>query len=382
MHLIEDIQDSFTKEELKYWLALAQCATGARLWNLYEKFHSLRPIFKASYDDLITIGGTEKLGLEWLNYRFIDKFLEKRQKVDPDKLLAALEESGATAYAMPHAFYPHMLRQINDPPAVLYHLGGLPLEELEPSIGVVGTRNPTLYGQKHAKGFARDLAAAGVTIVSGMAVGVDSLAHWGAIESGGRTIAVVAGGPDHCYPSSNRPLYKKLTESRLACVISEYFPGIEPEKWHFPMRNRIIAGMTKGLLVIEAGEKSGSLITGHQAFDYGRNVYAIPNKIESPQSVGTHKLISDTKAKLVTSAEAIMSDLGIAGHSRRKDAPRAIELFGREHEVFELISDEPVHFDQLAERTGMAVGELSSTLTMLELAGVVERLAGDCYIKA
>jgi DNA processing protein len=382
MHLIEDIQESFGNEELKYWLALAQCTTGANLWNFYEKFHSLRPFWKANYDDLITIRGTEKLGLDWLNYRFIDKFLQKRQTVDPDKLLAALEESGAQAFAMPHPFYPAMLRHVSDPPAVLYQLGGLPLSELEPSIGIVGTRNPTLYGQKHAKAFARDLAAAGVTIVSGMAVGVDSLAHWGAIEAGGRTIAVVAGGPDHCYPSSNRPLYKKLTESKLTCVISEYFPGIEPEKWHFPMRNRIIAGMTKGLLVVEAGEKSGSLITGHQAFDYGRSVYALPNNLESPQSVGTHRLITETKARLVTKVETILSDLSIAGHSRRKEAPRAIELFGREHEVFELITDEPVHFDQLAERTGMAVGELSSTLTMLELAGVVERLAGDSYIKA
>jgi DNA processing protein len=352
------------------------------LWKFFEKFHSLKAFWVATRDDLVTIGSNEKLGLDWINYRFIDKFLTKRQTVDPDKLLAALEESGATAYAMGHAFYPAMLRHVDDPPAVLYHLGGLPMSELEPSIGIVGTRNPSLYGQKHAKGFARELAASGVTIVSGMAVGVDSLAHWGAIEAGGRTIAVVAGGPDHCYPSSNRPLYKKLTETSLACVISEYFPGIEPEKWHFPMRNRIIAGMTKGLLVIEAGEKSGSLITGGQAFDYGRSVYAIPNNLESQQSIGTHRLITETKAKLVTNVGTILADLGIAGHSRRKEAPRAIELFGREHEVFELISDEPVHFDQLAERTGMAVGELSSTLTMLELAGVVERLAGDSYVKA
>jgi DNA processing protein len=382
MHLIEDPLDSFGNEELKYWLALAQCTTGGNLWKFYEKFHSLKPFYTANYDDLITIGGTEKLGLEWLNYHFIQKFLAKRHDVDPDKLLAALEESGASAFAMGHPFYPAMLRHVEDPPAVLYHLGGLPLSELEPSIGVVGTRNPSLYGQKHAKGFARELASAGVTIVSGMAVGVDSLAHWGAIEAGGRTVAVVAGGPDHCYPSSNRPLYKKLTETRLACVISEYFPGIEPEKWHFPMRNRIIAGMTKGLLVIEAGEKSGSLITGSQAFDYGRNVYAIPNNLESPQSIGTHKLITETKAKLVTNVDTILTDLSIAGHTRRKEAPRAIELFGREHEVFALITEDPVHFDRLVEITGMAVGELSSTLTILELAGVVERLAGDTYVKA
>jgi len=382
MHLIEDPLESFGNDELKYWLALAQCTSGSNLWKFYEKFHSLKPFWNADYDQLMTIGGTERLGLDWMTYRFIDKFLIKRQTVDPDKLLAALEESGATAYAMGHPFYPAMLRHIDDPPAILYHLGGLSLSELEPSIGVVGTRNPTTYGQKHAKGFARELASAGLTIVSGMAVGVDSLAHWGAIEAGGRTIAVVAGGPDHCYPSSNRPLYKKLTESRLACVISEYFPGIEPDRWQFPMRNRIIAGMTKGLLVIEAGEKSGSLITGRQAFDYGRSVFAIPNRLDSPQSVGTHRLITETKARLVTDVATILSDLNIAGHSRPKEAPRAIELFGREREVFELITDQPVNFDFLAEQTGMAVGELSSTLTMLELAGVIESLAGDSYIRA
>ena len=296
MHLIEDPQESFGNDELKYWLALAQCTSGHNLWRFYEKFNSLKPFFMASQAELIGIGANEMLGLDWLNHRFVEKFMVKKQTVDPDKLLEALHQSGASAYAMGHPFYPAMLRHVSDPPAVLYHLGGLPLDELEPSIGIVGTRNPTAYGQKHAKGFARDLAASGLTVVSGMALGVDSLAHWGAIEAGGRTIAVVAGGPDHCYPSSNRPLYKKLTETRLACVISEYFPGIEPEKWHFPMRNRIIAGMTKGLLVVEAGVKSGSLITGGQAFDYGRNVYAIPNNIESPQSVGTHKLITETKA--------------------------------------------------------------------------------------
>jgi len=382
MHLIEDPLESFGDDELKYWLALAQCTTGYNLWNFFEKFNSLKPFWLASRDELIMIGKTEKLGLEWLTPPVVDKILKKKSAVDPDELLAALHETNATAYAMAHPFYPAMLRHCNDPPAILYHIGGMPLSELEPSIGVVGTRHPSLYGQKHAKAFALELAASGMTVVSGMALGVDSLAHWGAIEAGGRTVAVVAGGPDHCYPSSNRPLYKKLTETKQGCVISEFFPGIKPDQWHFPARNRIIAGMTKGLLVIEAGEKSGSLITGGQAFDYGRNVYAIPGKIDSPQSVGTHRLISDTKAKLVTNVQMILTDLGIAGHTRAKEAPRAIELFGREREVYDLIGDEPVHFDHLADTTGMSVGELSSTLTILELAGVVERLTGDAYIKA
>jgi len=382
MHLIEDPLESFGDDELRYWLALAQCTTGYNLWNFFEKFNSLKPFWLASRDELVMIGQTEKLGLEWLTMPLIDKILKKKTTVDPDKILAALHETKATAYAIAHPFYPAMLRHVNDPPAILYHIGGMDLSELEPSIGVVGTRHPTPYGQKHAKAFARELAASGMTVVSGMALGVDSLAHWGAIEAGGRTVAVVAGGPDHCYPSSNRPLYQKLTESKQGCVISEFFPGIKPDQWHFPARNRIIAGMTKGLLVIEAGEKSGSLITSGQAFDYGRLVYAIPNKIDSPQSVGTHRLISETKAKLVTNVQMIMTDLGIAGHSKAKQSPRAIELFGREREVFELIGDEPVHFDHLADTTGMGIGELSSTLTILELAGVVERLAGDAYIRS
>ena len=382
MHLIEDPSDSFGKDQLGYWLALEHCATGWQLWKFFEKFNSLKPLWLASRDELITIGQTENLGLYWMHPRFIDKFLEKRVKVDPADIYQKLEKSGAIAYPMEHPFYPAMLRHTADPPPVLYQLGGLSLSELEPSIGIVGTRNPSNYGQKYAKAFARDLAAAGLTIVSGMALGVDSFAHWGAIEAGGRTIAVVAGGPDNCYPSSNKPLYKKLTEDSQCCVISEFFPGVPVDKWHFPLRNRIIAGMTKGLLVIEAGEKSGSLITASQAFDYGRSVFAIPNKIDSPQSIGTHRLITDTKAKLVTRTEDILVDLNLAGHSKPKPAARAIELFGREKEVFELISDEPVYFDKLLEVTAMGVGELSSTLTILELAGVVEQLAGDAYIRA
>jgi DNA processing protein len=233
-----------------------------------------------------------------------------------------------------------------------------------------------------AKEITRGLAASGVTIVSGMAIGIDSYAHRATLEVGGRTVAVLGCGVDVCYPSSNRPLYELLTSGEHGAVISEYLPGTKPDTWRFPARNRIISGLSHGLVVIEAGQTSGSLITADLAFHGGKQVFALPGRVDAPMSEGTNFLISSNKAQLICRYEEVMNHLEWAHPSQAGAGPPIVELYGREKEVYEMLTNEPVHFDFLCERTGMTAGELSATLTMLELASVVTRHPGDWYSRS
>jgi DNA processing protein len=278
-----------------------------------------------------------------------------------------------------HPLYPVQLRQIHEPPLILFVKGEFNEFSTHNVLSVVGTRNPSSYGQRVGKEFGRELSAKGAVVCSGMAIGIDSLAHWGAIEGGGKTIAVVATGPDICYPSSNKKLYKTILEGH-GSIVSEYFPGTTPEKWHFPERNRIIAGLSSGVLVVEAGDRSGALLTAEQAFNDSRRVFAIPGRIDSQMSIGTNRLIARNVAMLVTSVDMIFEELNWVP-TQYKDVRTVVELFGREKEVFDILTYEPVHFDMLCDRANMEAGELSATLTMLELAGIVQRHPGEWYSK-
>lgn len=373
--LANNLDDLWTDEEQAHWLAFDQLSGPglgvSRLRLLYDRMQSMKVAWTASRDELRSLG--------IINYDVIDAFIEKRKAIEPEALLEKVRKENIQAYPLYHPMYPMRLREIHDPPVVIYINGRLTPDDLIYAIGVVGTRRPSSYGQRYAKEIAKGLAQSGATVVSGMAVGVDSLAHYGAIEGGGRTVAVLGCGPDVCYPSSNRPLFKKLVTGEHGAVISEFFPGTKPEPWRFPARNRIISGITKGLAVIEAGETSGSLITAKLAFEQNREVFALPGRVDNPMSKGTNKLIGGHTAHVLTSAEDILNELNWATASLGGPIPTVVELFGREKEIYELISAEPVHFDHLIERSGLKSGELSATLTMLELAGMVERLPGDWY---
>lgn len=362
-------------KELPYWLGFDQMTgvgLGARnTRRLFEHFLSAEAAWSASESDLKS--------LPWMKIEHIRQFIQKRSQIDFDNLLGILEKTEVTALPFYHPLYPSRLREISDPPLVLYLKGKLTPEELDHSIAIVGTRRPTTYGQRLAKEFSRGLAEAGATIVSGMAVGIDSLSHWGAIEGGGRTVAVLASGPDLCYPTSNKPLYNGLIDGTHGAVISEFFPGTKPEPWRFPARNRIISGLSKGVIVIEAGATSGSLITADIGFEQSREVFAIPGRVDAPMSMGCNKLIAQNKAQLVMNHVDVLNFLNWVSVPTPRDVPTMVELFGREKEVFELVTSEPVHFDVLSQKLEMSAGELSATLTMLELAGIVERLPGDWY---
>jgi DNA processing protein len=274
--------------------------------------------------------------------------------------------------------YPQSLLTTSDPPVVLFAIGRLELLN-RPAIAIVGSRNATQQGVANAEGFAAALARSGVTVVSGLALGIDAAAHRGALAAEGdaSTIAVVGTGADLVYPSSHRALTQEIRTHGV--VISE-FPLRTPAIAHnFPRRNRIIAGLGSGVLVVEAALRSGSLITARLAAEAGRDVFAIPGSIHSPLAKGCHRLIRDG-AKLVESAQDVLEDLGVRapGEQRRGEAP--VAGFGLpEDPLLVLIGHDPVDLDTLAERSGRPASELSASLLELELAQYVERLPGNRY---
>jgi DNA processing protein len=364
-------------DSLAYWLAFSSLTgTGLgfkKIQILHEHFQGLKEAWNASAKELQFF--------PWLNSSILERFIEQRNSIDPDNLMQKLVASGAEAFHYFSPSYPALLRQIDNPPLVLYAKGSFHQCSFDCAVGIVGTRKPTAYGEKLAKDLAKDLANAGVLVISGMAYGIDSLAHWGAIESDGLTVAVLGSGVDLCYPSSNKRLYKAITEEGKGAAVSEYFPGTAPQKFHFPARNRIISGLSKALAVVEAGDSSGSLITANIAFEQSREVFAIPGRIDSLMSVGTNDLIAKNIAHLLRDSNDILREMGWASKSSENSSATAISLQGREIEIYELMSNEPVQFDYLVEKTGMKIGELSAILTMLELAGVILRLPGDRYVR-
>lgn len=272
------------------------------------------------------------------------------------------------------ADYPRLLLETSDPPAVLFAVGRRELLS-RPSLAIVGSRNATQQGVANAEAFAGALARSGLTIVSGLALGIDAAAHRGALDadSDAGTIAVVGTGVDVVYPASNRALTQRVREEGL--VVSE-FPLRTPAIAHnFPRRNRIIAGLARGVLVVEAALRSGSLITARLAADAGRDVFAIPGSIHSPLAKGCHRLIRDG-AKLVESAHDIAGDLGL---ERTSQAPPEVIAPGPNAELLALIGHDPVDLDTLATRSGRDAGSLSAALLELELAQDVERLPGNRY---
>jgi DNA processing protein len=372
----EHLEQSIIELDLPYWLAFHQLSGSGlgsrRVRLLFEHFHSLQKAWEATAGDLKE--------LRWLTLEMISSFIERRAHIYPQQLADLVQKSGVQAYSFYHPQYPALLREINDPPLVIFVRGRFEASFFQQSVGIVGTRNPTSYGKHLAKEFARSLASCGATIISGMAVGVDSLAHWGAIECGGTTLAVLGSGVDHCYPTSNRPLHEKLASGTHGALLSEFFPGVKPEQWRFPARNRIISGLSKAVLVIEAGETSGSLITAKLAFEQNREVFAIPGRIDSEASRGTNHLIARNMAHLVTEYQDILREMNwVPASAPAGDVATMVELFGKEREIFELISQEPIHFDVISQKLSISANELSASLTMLELAGVVSRLPGDWY---
>lgn len=267
--------------------------------------------------------------------------------------------------------YPRLLQEIHDPPPLLYARGRIELLNA-PCFAIVGSRNATSQGIRDAHAYAERLSASGLTIVSGLALGIDAAAHRGGLAAAGSTIAVLGNGIDIDYPRSNRRLAQQIATH--GCIVSEFPPGMPPLSGNFPRRNRLISGMSRGVLVVEAGKPSGSLITAGLAAEQNRDVFALPGSIHSPQSRGCHHLIKQGAA-LVDSADDILVALGIEDRRPEDEDDNA----ARAHPLLEAIGFGPATIDEIAKRTGLAAAAVAAQLSLLEISGDVAMLPGGAF---
>lgn len=273
------------------------------------------------------------------------------------------------------AEYPALLREVPGPPDRMW-LAGKPLDQA-PALAVVGTRRASRYGLEAAFWLAKELAQSGITIVSGMAKGIDGAAHRGALAAGGCTVAVMGCGLDICYPARHRDLFDLIREN--GTLVSEYEPGTRPLPYHFPVRNRIIAGMSLGVVLVEASVAGGAMITARLGMEFGREVFAVPGAVHSPVSVGPHLMVRDG-ARLVASADQILEDLGML-RCPPADLPGPA-LHPDEARVLGVLEAEPLLLDLIARRSGMPASTTAAVLVNLELAGLVSRRPGGRYARA
>ena len=294
-----------------------------------------------------------------------------------------LANEGAGVLTFWDKAYPQRLKAIFDPPAFLFYKGNLDCLNV-PAFAVVGTRKPTGYGRQVTRKLAEELVDNGFAIISGFARGVDTIAHSAALERGGKTVAVFGNGVDRVYPAENRQLYAKMIERGL--LLSEYPMGTAPDAGNFPKRNRIISGLSVGVLVTEAGEKSGALLTAMYAADQNREVFAVPGSVLSAKSKGVHRLIKDG-AKLTEDIadilEEVADELNLSGQKGKVTAKPAKEfnLTGNLKKIYDLLSDEPLHVDQLAVQAELSPSEVLSSLLTLELMGAIRQMAGKMFIR-
>jgi DNA processing protein len=303
--------------------------------------------------------------------------LEKRV----ERELYLLKEVGGKIVTLKDDAYPKRLREIYDPPALLYVRGELKKED-ELAVSIVGSRKTSPYGRWITEKIGQDLSRHGVTIVSGMARGIDSLAHWGAISGGGRTIAVLGCGVDVIYPSENRNLFTKIIDQ--GAVVSEFPMGSPPEGGHFPRRNRIISGLSIGVVVVQASERSGSLITAGYALEQGREVFAVPGNVGAEGSRGTNRLIKEG-AKMVESSEDILEEI-LPQWRREGEATQEVkrperDLTEEERVLYELLAETPTHIDVIICESRLDPGRVSSLLLDLELKGLITQWPGKCFSK-
>lgn len=339
-----------------------------RVRRLLEAFGSPQAILSASASKLEAVQG---IGAE-----VVASLVGWESKVNLDEEIARVEAFGAHVVTVLSPGYPAALKEIHDPPIVLYVWGTLQ-ERDRHAVGVVGARKPSLYAAECSRKLSYQLASAGITVVSGLARGIDTAAHHGALAAKGRTIAVIGSGLLALYPPENAQLAEKIITS--GAVISEFSMEVTADRQTFPMRNRIISGLSFGLLVVEAGARSGALISAAQAGDQGRALYAVPGRIDSPHAMGSNKLLQNG-AKLITCAEDILDDMGILFAEKPQLIPApAPDLSGDEAAVYAALAGEESHMDDIADRCGLPIHVVSSTLLALEMKKLVRQRPGGRF---
>jgi DNA protecting protein DprA len=358
-------------DELKYWVGFSKIPGIGRIRasQLGEYFGNLEDAWKAPEGKLKRAG---------LDSRSIDTLLLLRPKISLDAEMEKLERHKVKALACEDPLYPSRLKETYDYPPVLYVRGNLPLQD-EPCLAVVGTRRPTTYGRHVTEEIVTDLARSKITIISGLARGIDSIAHRTALDAGGKTIAVFASGLDIVYPGENAKLARNIIEH--GALISEYPLGTKPKAENFPLRNRIMSGLSLGVLAVEAGERSGALITTHQAVEQNRDVFAIPGSIFSPMSKGTNRLIQEG-AKLVCNCADVLQELNLTMVTQQLELRDFSPANETESAVLKQLTSEPTHIDEVCRNSGISTPEVSSALAILELKGMVKQVGNMYYALA
>jgi DNA processing protein len=356
-------------EPKAYWVGfnLVKGIGAVRLRALLDFFGDLETAWKAPADGLRAAGLPPKV---------LDNLLQVRQKYSLDAVWEDIQRRGIQVLTWEDAAYPRRLREIDQPPPVLYWLGTIQPQD-DWAVAVVGTRNVTVYGKQVANEVARFLAAHGITVVSGLARGVDRLAHEAALSTGGRTIAVLGSGVDRIYPPEHKQLAEKIAGQ--GAILSDYPPGTPPDSANFPPRNRIISGLAMATVIVEASMDSGALITATFAVNQGRDVFAVPGSIYAPQSKGTNHLIQQGAIPLLK-YEDILTVLHIGQVQEMQAARSTLHTDAKatviEAQLLRIISDEPQHVDEICAQSGLPIDQVSATLTLMELKGMVRQVGG------
>lgn len=358
--------------ELQYWVAFSRIPTvgRVRLGLLEDRLGSLEAAWAAPTSELTAAG---------LDRNVVESIREHRPAIDPAKEIDRVKSAGVTAFTWHDEAYPILLREIDDLPPILYMRGTFP--HGTPSVTIVGTRKPTAYGREVATHLAGELAEAGVSIISGLARGIDGASHRAALKAGGRTVAVLGCGVDVVYPPEHAQLMNEIAQT--GAVISEYPLGAKPEARHFPRRNRLLSGLSVATLVIEAGEGSGTLSTVKFALEQNREVLCVPGSIYSPASTLTNKLIQEG-AKPILSTRDVLEELQALPLAETQQALPGLnyEATADETIIYDTLAYEPQHVDDISRATGLAVTDVTGALTVMELQGWVLQVGRMNYIRA
>lgn len=369
-------------ENLKYWLAINTIPKigPVTIKKLYDHFGSIEKAWRAEEKEIRMIEG--------IHLPAIKSFIENRSKINPDDEYEKLKRSAAYAVSLEESEYPFLLKNIYDPPPVIYYKGELPINETR-TIGIVGTRRASRYGLETARKMAQSLVENGFTIISGLAAGIDTAAHQAALEAGGKTVAVFGCGVDVIFPAENRELAKKIETS--GSLVSEFPLGAAPDKGSFPRRNRVISGLSLGVIVVEGHYDSGAMITAKYALDQGREVFAVPGNVEAEQSKGPHWLIKQG-AKLVEGVEDVLDELKlqIPNHKSQTNIKSQIITAKRdysglsldEQKIAGVLAVEPKYIDNISIETGLPIAQVSGLLAVLEMKNMVKQLPGKMFYLA
>ncbi len=360
----------------KYWIAFSSIEQIDSLFikRLYEYFGDIEVAFNSSLAELKNIEG--------LSVKKAENFLKYRDKVDIDRTYTEVETRGINFLTLENENYPELLRQISNPPAVLYYKGKLFECNLDKTLAVVGSRRASSAGRDDLRKILSGLGGTDICIISGLASGIDTVAHTTAIENNIKTIGVIASGFDYTYPTSNKTLYENIING-YGAIVSEYYPTFEPMKFRFPQRNRIVSGLAHGTLVCEASLKSGALITANLTLEQGRELMCIPGAISNPNTQGIYKLLKNG-ASIITETEDILNTLGweVKGQSQSADQLTLPMLTPDEEKIYNSLEIEEKGIDELLSLTGLDIDSLLMNLTTMELKGIIKQCGADRYKKA